>query len=377
MGLTPDFIVIGAGIAGASAAYEVAGFREALLLEREVVAGYHTTGRSAALYTEAWEEGIWRRLTLASRSFLEMPPQSFAEVPILRPLPVLVIGRADQRHLVEALHADAGASVDTHLVDEATARDLCPVLRPDYVAIGALEPGAKAIDVDVLHQGFLRGVRRRGGTVHLGREVDRIERAGNGWQVGAGELEATAPVLVNAAGAWCDVVAAMAGIPPIDLVPKRRTAFTFAGPASVDLDSMPMVIDVAEEFYFKPEAGQFMGSLAESTPMPPHDVRPEEIDVALAIERINAATTFDIRHVRRTWAGLRSFVADGLPVVGADPAASGFYWLAGQGGAGIMTSPAMSQLLAGLATSGEPPSHFHDSGADVEALSVARLPGRG
>jgi D-arginine dehydrogenase len=145
----------------------------------------------------------------------------------------------------------------------------------------------------------------------------------------------------------------------------------------VDLDAMPMVIDVAEEFYFKPEAGQFMGSLAESTPMPPHDVRPEEIDVALAIERINAATTLDIRHVRRTWAGLRSFVADGRPVVGADPAASGFYWLAGQGGAGIMTSPAMSQLLAGLVTSGEPPSHFCDSGADVEALSVARLPGRG
>lgn len=213
--------------------------------------------------------------------------------------------------------------------------------------------------------------------MHLGRRVDRIERAGNSWLVGAGDLEATAPVLVNAAGAWCDEVAALAGTPPIGLVPKRRTAFTFGAPDSVDPSSLPMVIDVAEEFYFKPEAGQFMGSLAEATPMPPHDVRPEEIDVALAIERINAATTFDIRHVRRTWAGLRSVVADGLPVVGEDPFGSGFYWLAGQGGAGIMTSPAMSQLLAGLVTNGKPPGHLRDNGVDCEALSVARLSGRG
>jgi D-arginine dehydrogenase len=376
MSLTPDFVVVGAGIAGASAAYELAAHGEVLLLEREHVAGYHTTGRSAALYTEAWEGGIWRRLAIASRPFLELPPPNFAAVPILSPLPVLMIGRADQRHLVESLVAGAAPFVDTRLVDESAARGLCSALRPGYVEIGAFEPDAKSIDVDALHQGFLRGVRRRGGTVQLKRGVDRIARSGDVWRVGAGELEATSPVLVNAAGAWCDVLATTAGIAPIGLIPKRRTAFTFAAPDTVDPASSPMVIDVAEQFYFKPEAGQFMGSLAEATPMEPHDVRPEEIDVALAIERINAATTFDIRHVRRTWAGLRSFASDGLPVVGEDPTAPGFYWLAGQGGAGIMTSPAVAQILAGLVVDGRVPAHLGTSGIDAEALSLGRLPGR-
>jgi D-arginine dehydrogenase len=370
---TPDFIVIGAGIAGASAAYELAAVGEVLLLEREAVAGYHTTGRSAALYTEAWEEGIWRRLAVASRPFLETPPPGFAEYPILSSLPVLMIGRSDQRHLVEALHADGAPSALTELVDEATARQLCPVLRPGYVELGAFEADAKAIDVDGLHQGFLRGVRFRGGSVRLHHGVDQIERIPGGWRVGAGEFEAVSPVVVNAAGAWCDEIAGMAGVRPIGLVPKRRTAFTFAPPDSVDLSSMPMVIDVAEQFYFKPEAGQFMGSLAEATPMEPHDVRPEEIDVALAIERIRAATILDIRHVRRTWAGLRSFVADGIPLVGEDPTAPGFYWLAGQGGAGIMTSPVMSQLLAGLVKTGEAPIDLRENGVDAAALAVARL----
>lgn len=376
MSLTPDFIVVGAGIAGASAAYELAAHGEVLLLEREPVAGYHTTGRSAALYTEAWEEGIWRRLVVASRPFLETPPPSLASVPILSPLPVLMIGRADQRHLVESLHADAARFVDIELVDELAARELCPMLRPGYVERGVLEPDAKSIDVDALHQGFLRGVRRRGGTVQLNHGVDRIARSGDVWRVGAGEVEATSPVVVNAAGAWGDVVAALAGIPRIGLIPKRRTAFTFAAPDTVDPAATPMVIDVAEEFYFKPEAGQFMGSLAEATPMEPHDVRPEEIDVALAIERINAATTFDIRHVRRAWAGLRSFVGDGLPVVGEDPVAPGFFWLVGQGGAGIMTSPAMAQLLVGFVVDSRAPAHLGISGIEAEALSVARVAGR-
>lgn len=377
MGLSPDFIVIGAGIAGASAAYELADHGEVLLLEKESIAGYHTTGRSAALYTEAWEEGIWRHLTLASRSFLESPSPSFSAVPILSPLPVLVIGRSDQRHLVKSLHADAARYVDMQLVDEASARELCPMLKPGYVDVAAWEPDAKSIDVDVLHQGFLRGVRRKGSSVRLSAGVDRIGRTNGGWRVGAGDLEATAPVLVNAAGAWCDVVAEMAEVAPIGLVPKRRTAFTFAAPDWLDPSTTPMVIDVAEQFYFKPEAGQFMGSLAEATPMQPHDVRPEEIDVALAIERINAATTFGIRHVRRTWAGLRSFVADGAPVVGEDPTAPGFYWLAGQGGAGIMTSPTMAQLVAGLATDQAPPARLLDAGIDPSVLSVGRLRGRG
>ena len=368
-----EFVVIGAGIAGASAAYELAALGKVMLFERETVAGYHTTGRSAALLTEAWETGIWRSLAAASRPFLENPPAGFVEHPILSPLPVLIIGRKDQRHLVEAISASAAQTVVTELVDESRARELCPVLRPGFVDCALFEPGAMGIDVDLLHQGFLRGIRNRGGTVLLGHEIDRIERVDDGWRVGSGAVEVTAPVLVNAAGAWCDEVAALAHIPPIGLVPKRRTAFTFPAPAGIDPAGMPMVIDAAVGFYFKPEAGQFMGSLAEATPMEPHDVRPEEIDVALAIDRIHEATTLVISHVRRTWAGLRSFVDDELPVVGEDPLAPGFYWLAGQGGAGIMTSPAMAQLLAALVETGDTPAPLAARGIDGAAVSVRRL----
>jgi D-arginine dehydrogenase len=377
MDLTPDFVVIGAGIAGASAAFELAAHGDVLLLERERVAGYHTTGRSAALYTEAWERGVLRSLALSSRGFLDSPPDGFVDHPILSPGPVLMIGRADQRHLVEKLHAEAAAFVDTSLLDETVAREQCPLLRPGYVDVAALEPDARGIDVDALHQGFLRGIRRRGGSVMLERGVDRIERSGGDWKIHAEDLVATTPVVVNAAGAWCDVVGAMAGVQPIGLVPKRRTAFTFAAPPEIDLAKMAVVIDVSEEFYFKPESGQIMGSLADETPMEPHDVRPEEIDVALAIERIQAATTLEIRHVRRTWAGLRSFVADGVPVAGEDPTAPGFFWLAGQGGSGIMTSPAMARTIAGLVTAGKIPQDLVDNGVDEAALAVSRILSRG
>ena len=373
MASTSDFIVIGAGIAGAAAAFELAEHGSVVVLERESVAGYHTTGRSAALYTEAWEEGLWRTLTLAGRGFLENPPDGFADYPILSPLPVLMIGRKDQRNLVEALVADAGRHVNLAVLDEPAARRLCPLLRPGYVRLAVLEEGARAIDVDALHHGYLRGIRRRKGRVKLGHGVDRIDRTAVGWSVRSGDHLFNAPIVVNAAGAWCDVVASMAGVPPIGLIPKRRTAFTFGAPTGVNLEGMPMVIDVAEQFYFKPEAGQLMGSLAEATPMEPHDVRPEEIDVARAIERIEAATTLEIRHVRRAWAGLRSFVPDGLPVAGEAPGCDGFYWLAGQGGAGIMTSSTMGRVITGLITTGEVPHDLIALGIKSDLLAPARL----
>lgn len=365
--------MIGAGIAGAAAAFELAEHGSVVVLEREPVAGYHTTGRSAALYTEAWEEGLWRTLTRAGREFLENPPAGFVDYPILSPLPVLMIGREDQRNLVEELAADAGRHVDLAVLGEQAARRLCPLLRPGYVRLAVLEEGSRAIDVDALHHGYLRGIRRRKGRVKLEHGVDRIDRTAAGWNVRSGDRTFTAPIVVNAAGAWCDVVASMAGVPPIGLIPKRRTAFTFAAPTGTNLEGMPMVIDVAEQFYFKPEAGQLMGSLAEATPMEPHDVRPEEIDVARAIERIEAATTLEIRHVRRAWAGLRSFVPDGLPVAGEAPGCDGFYWLAGQGGAGIMTSSTMGRVITGLITAGEIPHDLRAVGIEADLLTPARL----
>lgn len=366
---TADFVVIGGGIAGASAAYELAACGTAILVERERIAGYHTTGRSAALLTESWEHGVVRSLTIASRPFLEDPPDGFTEYALLSPLPFMVIGREDQREALAGLAGDAATKVQ--MLDGDAAVAACPVLRPGYVASAILEPGSMEIDVNELHQGFLRGLRRRGGEIRLNAEVREIRRTGGGWTVTAGESTVSAGVVVNAAGAWADMVADLAGVRPIGLVPYRRTAFVF--PAPFDTDGLPMVVDVDQQFYFKPETGRFMGSLAEETPMEPHDVRPEEIDVALAIERIQTATTLDIRHVSRTWAGLRSFVADRLPVVGMDPDQPGFFWLGGQGGFGIMTSPAMGILAAGLVAGGRAPAPLVEAGVDASQLAPGRL----
>ncbi|MEE8330379.1 MAG: FAD-binding oxidoreductase [Acidimicrobiia bacterium] len=371
---TADFVVIGGGIAGASAAYELAVHGRVVLVEAEATCGYHTTGRSAAVFTVAYEHDAVRLLTMASRSFLESPPEDFADAPILSPLPMLLIGREDQRERVEEeVAATAKLVPSVRQIDGGEAEALCRVLRKGYVDAALLEPDSYAVDVDVLHQGFLRGLRQRGGVINTDWRVATLASDKSGWTVSNGEVTVSAEVVVNAAGAWSDVVASLAGANTVGLVPKRRTAFTFGAPDDLDTSGMPMVIDVDEQFYFKPEGPQFLASLAELTPMEPQDVRHEEIDVALAIERIEAATTLEIRHVRSAWAGLRTFASDGLPVVGEDPGQPGFYWLAGQGGFGIMTSPAMSRAAAGLVVDGQLPPDLVDLGVTPEALSPGRL----
>ncbi len=369
-----DFAVIGGGIAGASVAYELAVHGRVVVLEKEAAAGYHTTGRSAALLAEAYGQVTQRRLTRTSRPFLEKPPEGFTEMPLLTPLPVLFIGREDQRGAVENLVATVRDLVpDMRTLDSAEARSMCPVLRDDYVAAAALDPGAMSIDVHGLHQGFLAGLRRRGGEVRLRAGVEGLQQAGGRWTVFAGEHSLRATVVVNAAGAWCDQVAALAAAPPVGLVPMRRTAFTFPAPQDIDITGWPMVVDVEEHFYFKPEGVQFLASPADETPMEPHDVRHDEIDVAAGIERIQAATTLIIRHVRSAWAGLRSFVRDRDPVVGMDGGCPGFFWLAGQGGFGIMTSPAIARAAAGLIVDGRLPTDLLEVGLTAEALSPQRL----
>ncbi len=364
-----DAIVVGAGIAGASAAYALAEHLSVALVEREAIAGYHTTGRSAALYTESYEKGPVQLLTLASSGFLRRPPDGFTTEPLLSPLPVLYVATEEQRATLDRIVTEVAGRTELRLVEGDELATLCPALRTDRIIAGLLEPAAHEIDVHALHQGFLRGARRRGTTVWLDAPVVSIERSGGRWNVQAGERSFTAEAIIDAAGAWADEIATMAGVAPIGLTPMRRTAFTF-DPEGYDLSGWPIVVDADERFYFKPEVGQLMGSLAEETPMEPCDVRPEEIDVALAIQRITHATRFQIRTVRRTWAGLRTFAPDRLPVVGAEPAAPGFFWLAGQGGYGIMTSPAMAQLITALVTGHEPTPEL----AEVrQAVSPARL----
>lgn len=367
-----DFVVVGGGIAGASAGYELAGRGSVVLLEQEQTTGYHTTGRSAALYTESYETGPVRALTMASRSFFEDPPAGITETPLLSPLPVLFIARDDQLALLDELVDAAGHLVRLERIDRDGLQDVCPALRSDQIAGGLLEHGSMEIDVHALHQGFLTGMRSRGGQVLTGTPASTIERDGDGWTVTAGGLVIKTPVVVDAAGAWCDDVAALAGIDPMGLQPYRRTAFTFA-PGEHDITTWPMVVDADEDFYFKPERTQLMGSLAEETPMPPHDVRPEEIDVALAIERITTAASLDITHVARTWAGLRTFARDRLPVVGFEPDSPGFFWLGGQGGYGIMTAPALGRAAAGLICDATIPQDLRDRGVSAAVMSPERF----
>ena len=372
---SPEVIVIGAGIAAASIGCFLAARGRVLLLEREAQPGYHSTGRSAALFIESYGTPQVRALTRASRAFLEAPPAGFAEVPILSRRGSLVVGTADQLGELDAQfaelrpHAPHARRLDTRSVCE-----LVPVLRPDVIAGGVLEPDAADIDVNALHQGYLRGVKRRGGAVACDAEVTALARGDGLWHVATRDGQRfEAPLVVNAAGAWCDVVGRLAGARPIGLVPKRRSAFVFAPPAGVDATRWPAFVAVDESWYVKPDAGQLIGSPANADPVEPQDVQPEELDIALGIDRIETFTTLTIRRPTRIWAGLRSFVADGDLVGGFDAAAPGFFWIAAQGGYGIQTSPAMGEACAALARGLPLPERIAAFGLTEAMLSPERL----
>ncbi len=369
-----DFIIVGAGIAGASAGYFLAAKGRVLVLEMESQPGYHTTGRSAALYTEAYGNAAIRALTTGGRAFFTDPPEGFAGHPILTPRGALFIGRPDQAAALDAAAGEAGRLVPTiRRLDARQASAIVPVLRRDYVGGAVLEPDAMDIDVHALHQGFLRGIRAQGGSLETDAQVVGLTRRGDLWEIETRAGTHRGAVVVNAAGAWCDEVAARAGAKPAGLVPKRRTAILFDPPDGVDIGAWPLCVDVDEAFYFKPDAGRLIGSPADETPMEPCDVQPADLDVATAVERIEKATTLEIPRILRRWAGLRSFVADKSPVVGYDPDVPGFFWLAGQGGYGIQTAPSMGRLAASLATGDAVPSDLEDLGVAAAALSPARF----
>ena len=342
---TADVVIVGGGIAGASLAYRLAGRCRTVLLEAESQPGYHATGRSAALFSASYGAAPVRALAEASREFLLQPPAGFG-APLASPRSVLWIARQDQAARLAELRSLAALQD----CPAASALRLCPALRPGTVAAAALEPQAFDIDVHALLQAYLRSFRAAGGSLATDAAVVAIRRSGACWQVQTAAARYECPVLVNAAGAWADHIAALAGVAPVGLVPKRRTAITFDARRvdGLPLGQWPCVIDADEEFYFKPDAGRVLASPADATPSAPGDAQPEELDVAMAVHRIEHATTLRVERLAARWAGLRSFVADGLPVVGMEPQAPGFFWLAAQGGYGIMTSPALSALAAAL-----------------------------
>lgn len=373
---TVDAVVIGAGIAGASAAWHLAEHATVAIIEQEDQPGVHATGRSAALFTETFGPAPVRALVSAGRAFLSSPPPGFADGPLLSDRGVLWTARPGDEGLLDAKERDAVESgVEATRIDARRCRHLVSVLRTDLIAAGLHEPGAMAIDVDALLQGYLRGSRDRGAALHLGTGVDGIKPHRGRWRVAAGDRCWDCQVVVNAAGAWCDRVAALAGAAPLGLQPLRRSVFVFPPPPGLDIAAWPLVSDIGGRFYFEPSGGLILASPADEIPDEPRDARPEEIDIAKGVSEIKEATELQVRGVRRTWAGLRTFAPDGVPVAGFDPDCPGFFWLAGQGGYGIKTAPALSQLTAALVTGQTPPPEPTPSRGPIDPaeLSVQRL----
>ncbi|HTV97065.1 MAG TPA: FAD-binding oxidoreductase [Steroidobacteraceae bacterium] len=370
-----DIIVIGAGIAGASVAAHLAEARRVILIEREHRPGYHSTGRSAALFTEIYGNSVIRALTRASREFLRDPPSGFSEVALTRPRGCLHIARAAQLEVLREFAALPDVAPATRAVNEAQALALCPILREGYVAGALLEPESADIDVHALHQGYLKLFRAREGRLVTSAPVHALERTPHGWSVRAGEETFAAAVIVNAAGAWADQIAALAGSGPAGLTPYRRTAVLVDVPG-FDVSRWPFVTDVEEQFYFKPEAGALFLSPADETPAEPSDAQPEEWDVATAVERVETATTLQITRLKARWAGLRTFAPDRTPVVGFARDVEGFFWLAGQGGYGIQTAPALSRAAAALVLDVPLPDELAALRAETERLSPERLSAR-
>ncbi|MGZ5907912.1 MAG: NAD(P)/FAD-dependent oxidoreductase [Reyranella sp.] len=370
-----DFAIVGAGIAGVSAAYYLAPHARVIVLEREHVAAYHTTGRSAALHSETYGSSEIRAITVSSGRFYRKPPPGFADHPLLTPRGALIAGRADQQAALQKAAAEYARLVPSvRWLDPAETLRRQPLLRPEAAAGGAIFEEAEDMDVAAIHGGFLRGARAAGAVLRLDAEVATLERKDGKWTIGLRDGETiVAKTVVNAAGAWADVVAGLAGARPVGLVPKRRTAFTFDPPAGLDLVHLPMVIDFDETWYVKPEVGQFLGSPADETPSPPCDAQPEEMDIAIAVDRIETATTLHIRRIKNKWAGLRSFVADKNLVVGYDPAVDGLFWLAGQGGYGIQTGESAGRVAASLALGKGMPGDIAGLGVSEAALSPARF----
>lgn len=364
-------VVIGGGIAGASVAAELAvAGQDVLLLERESHPGYHTTGRSAALYTPSYGPPVIRALTRASAPDYAAPPTPRRPHPLLRPRDVLFLARPDQAAALAALRDELGDAVRPVAPAEARAR--LPLVREGHLGGALLDPAAADIDVDALHRQFLHALAAAGGEARMRAEVTGLHRDGAGWRLATPQGELRADVVVNAAGAWADVVARMAGVAPVGLVPKRRTALLVAPPSGLAIGDWPMAVDVEERFYLRPDAGQLLLSPADETPSPPCDAQPDELDVAICIDRIQAAFDLPVHRIAHKWAGLRSFVADKAPVAGFAPDAPGFFWLAGQGGYGIQTAPALARVAAALALGRPVPADIADHGVAAAALAPGR-----
>lgn len=367
-----DYAVIGAGIAGASVAFELAQVGTVSLIEAESRAGYHSTGRSAALYTPNYGNAVVRAINAGSGPFLFDPPSGFSDHPLLTPRGLLTIAGSGQEARLDAIVASAANEAPVHHLSAKEALDLVPLLRPEEVSAAAYESGVMDIDVDALHQAYLRGFRALDGHLFFNAPVRRIARRAGKWEIDIAGSTIRAAIVINAAGAWADQIGAMAGASMLELVPKRRSAIVVEAPLGIATHSLPAVDFAGSEAYFKPEAGRIMASFGDETPTEPQDAQPEEFDIALAADWLQRHTIIDVRRIEHSWAGLRTFVSDGAPVVGFDGALDDFFWLAAQGGYGIMMGPALAKASRSLIQHNRLPDDFETRGVSQSAISPTR-----
>jgi D-arginine dehydrogenase len=378
MPISFDVIILGAGMAGASLAAELGvqdegeGARRVLLLEIEEQPGRHATGRSAAMFFESYGNPTVRALTRASRRFLEQPPAGFADCALMTPRAAMHVANAEGIARLDATLAGADAAPTARRISADEARRRVPILRADWVAGAVLDESGCDMEVAAILQGYLRLARRAGVQVVVGAAETSVRREGGVWLVQSRVGDFRAPVLVNATGAWADSVARQAGAATVGLQPMRRTAVTINAPTGMDGRQWPLVIDVDETIYFKPDAGQLLLSPANEDPMEPCDVVPEELDIAIAVDRFETLTTERVTRINHRWAGLRSFVADRSPVVGYDRQAEGFFWLAGQGGYGIQMAPALARTAAALLLDRPVPEDVARQGVTAEDIVPSR-----
>ncbi len=374
MSSTYDAIVIGGGMAGASVAFELSAGRRVLVLEDEEQPGYHATGRSAAAFIASYgfENPALRSLTLASRQALEFPPTAFHAGSFLERRGLLSLAREDRLDELKALYAaQTEALPDIEWVDGQFLSETIPLLREAFLAGAILEKDVFDIDVHGLHEAYLKGLKHRGGACKTSAPAQAITRTGKDWRVDTAAGSYSAPVLINAAGAWADQVATMAGVPPLGIQPLRRTAILLETP--VTTENWPLVMETGAGFYFKPDAGLLLVSPADETESPACDAAPEEIDIAYAAHYAEEALDMQVRNVKHSWAGLRSFAPDRTPVIGFDDGVDGFFWMAGQGGHGIQIAPAAAELAAALLSGGDLPDALVQQDFDPSWVAPGRL----
>jgi D-arginine dehydrogenase len=367
---TADIIIIGAGIAGASVAAHLARDHEVVMLEMEERPGYHSTGRSAATYEPNYGPSSIRSLTRASRGFFEAPPQGFAGSALVSPRQTIFVVPEHQQSEAEAL---LKTGVEFSPISVAEARRQFPPLREAYVREALLDATTADIDVDLLHQGFLRLIKAQGGEIVCKAEAQNIIRRDGAWQVATPLGVFSGPILINAAGAWGDVIAGKAGLPPVGLQPKRRSMAVVPVDTDMNVMDWSFVGDVGETWYAKPSGGKLLVSPAEADPVAPHDAYADDMTLAEGIARFQEAVDIEVTHLAGSWGGLRSFAPDGNPVCGFDTRAEGFFWLIGQGGYGIQTSPALGELAAALVRHKTVPAHIEREGLRLPDISPERF----